>query len=289
MTNQSNQTCIFGLPEGGCPNLRHAGYDYCLEHLEYLTRVNVKILAFDIIVDELGVDSTEVHEKARFIDDLGADSLDTVELVMTFEEVFGLDISNEDAEKIQSVGNAVRYLTSRMLTKPRYVIHPTIDFSMIHKNIEGKLGNIHRILRQIIEGELFQDYFKHLQLATQDVESLFQLVIRNNWIDHVTTVPKFDKNRSLALSHIFFLCRTAIYHFTLEPKAINFQSYALDELKLYYQIQYAEEGDISYIRVSSSPRSGEHVKYPTFTFRSQEGVEGALTFITKFLSNVEAK
>ncbi|MDX2041127.1 MAG: acyl carrier protein [Acidobacteriota bacterium] len=63
-----------------------------------------------IIVDELGVDEAEVTDNARFIDDLGADSLDTVELVMRFEEEFGIEIPDEEAEKIQSVGDAFRYI-----------------------------------------------------------------------------------------------------------------------------------------------------------------------------------
>jgi acyl carrier protein len=63
-----------------------------------------------IIVDELGVDEGEVTESARFIDDLGADSLDTVELVMRFEEEFGIEIPDEEAEKIQSVGDAISYI-----------------------------------------------------------------------------------------------------------------------------------------------------------------------------------
>ena len=60
-----------------------------------------------IIVDELGVDEGEVTPNARFIDDLGADSLDTVELVMRFEEEFNSEIRDEDAEKIQSVRDAI--------------------------------------------------------------------------------------------------------------------------------------------------------------------------------------
>ena len=60
-----------------------------------------------IIVDELGVDENEVTPNARFIDDLGADSLDTVELVMRFEEEFGIEIPDEDAEKITRVKEAV--------------------------------------------------------------------------------------------------------------------------------------------------------------------------------------
>lgn len=63
-----------------------------------------------IIADELGVDESEVTPNARFIDDLGADSLDVVELVMKLEEEFGIDIPDEDAEKIVSVREAIEYI-----------------------------------------------------------------------------------------------------------------------------------------------------------------------------------
>ena len=63
-----------------------------------------------IIVEQLGVDEEEVTTEAHFVDDLGADSLDTVELVMAFEEEFGLEIPDEDAEKIARVKDAVDYL-----------------------------------------------------------------------------------------------------------------------------------------------------------------------------------
>ncbi|PON19805.1 acyl carrier protein [Candidatus Entotheonella serta] len=68
----------------------------------------------NIIAEQLGVDDAEVTETASFIDDLGADSLDTVELVMAFEEAFELEIPDEDAEEIQTVSDAVRYITSKM-------------------------------------------------------------------------------------------------------------------------------------------------------------------------------
>lgn len=64
----------------------------------------------EIIVEQLGVDPAEVAPQASFVNDLGADSLDTVELVMAFEEEFGLEIPDEEAEKIQSVGQAVDYI-----------------------------------------------------------------------------------------------------------------------------------------------------------------------------------
>ena len=67
-----------------------------------------------IIVDELGVDENEVTPNARFIDDLGADSLDTVELVMALEEEFETEIPDEDAEKITTVQQAVDYINSHL-------------------------------------------------------------------------------------------------------------------------------------------------------------------------------
>ena len=65
-----------------------------------------------IIIEQLGVDEEEVTPTASFVDDLGADSLDQVELVMALEEEFKLEISDEDAEKIHTVGDAVRYIQS---------------------------------------------------------------------------------------------------------------------------------------------------------------------------------
>jgi len=63
-----------------------------------------------IIVEQLGVDEAEVTPNASFVDDLGADSLDTVELVMAFEEAFDIEIPDEDAEKIRTVQDAVDYI-----------------------------------------------------------------------------------------------------------------------------------------------------------------------------------
>jgi acyl carrier protein len=65
-----------------------------------------------IIVEQLGVDEAEVTANASFVDDLGADSLDTVELVMAFEEAFEIEIPDEDAEKIRTVKDAVEYINA---------------------------------------------------------------------------------------------------------------------------------------------------------------------------------
>ena len=65
-----------------------------------------------IIVEQLGVDESEVTANASFVDDLGADSLDTVELVMAFEEAFSIEIPDEQAEKIRTVKDAIEYINS---------------------------------------------------------------------------------------------------------------------------------------------------------------------------------
>ena len=72
--------------------------------------MNIEQKVKDIIVQQLGVDAEKVKPEASFVEDLGADSLDTVELVMAFEEEFGVEIPDDAAEKIRTVGDAVTYL-----------------------------------------------------------------------------------------------------------------------------------------------------------------------------------
>jgi len=67
----------------------------------------------EIIVEQLGVNAEQVTPEASFIEDLGADSLDTVELVMAFEEEFGAEIPDEDAEKLRTVGDVIKYLKDK--------------------------------------------------------------------------------------------------------------------------------------------------------------------------------
>ena len=74
---------------------------------------NIKAKVKKIVADHLGVDEDKVTDEASFIDDLGADSLDTVELVMAFEEEFGSEISDSEAEKILTVGDAIKFIESK--------------------------------------------------------------------------------------------------------------------------------------------------------------------------------
>jgi acyl carrier protein len=79
-----------------------------------MTNEEIQSKVKQAIVDKLGVEESKVTTEASFINDLGADSLDTVELVMKFEEEFDIKIPDEDAEKIQTVGDAVSYIENKL-------------------------------------------------------------------------------------------------------------------------------------------------------------------------------
>lgn len=72
---------------------------------------DIAVRVKQLVSDNLGVDGAKINETSSFVDDLGADSLDTVELVMALEEEFGIEIPDEDAEKIQTVQDAISYVT----------------------------------------------------------------------------------------------------------------------------------------------------------------------------------
>lgn len=79
-----------------------------------MDRNEAKSKVIAIIVEQLGIEEADIKEESNFIDDLGADSLDTVELVMAFEEEFGLEIPDEEAEKITTVKEAIDHITAAL-------------------------------------------------------------------------------------------------------------------------------------------------------------------------------
>ena len=84
------------------------------KELEFLWRKStIEEKVKDIIVEQLGVNPEQVTPQAKFIEDLGADSLDTVELVMAFEEEFNVEVPDEEAEKLQTVGDVIKYIEDK--------------------------------------------------------------------------------------------------------------------------------------------------------------------------------
>ena len=78
-----------------------------------MTNQEIEAKVKEIVVTQLGVTAEQVTPEASFIDDLGADSLDTVEVVMAFEEAFGVEVPDEDAEKLRTVGDVIKYIEER--------------------------------------------------------------------------------------------------------------------------------------------------------------------------------
>lgn len=78
-----------------------------------MSDTNIESRVKEIIVEQLGVNADQVTPEAKFVEDLGADSLDTVELVMAFEEEFDVEVPDEEAEKLQAVGDVIKFIESQ--------------------------------------------------------------------------------------------------------------------------------------------------------------------------------
>lgn len=104
MTGIEDSLFFSGLPIG------LTGGNPTATQFTHMSEKSIQDRVKDIIVDQLGVNADQVTPEAKFVEDLGADSLDTVELVMAFEEEFGIEVPDEEAEKLQSVGDVVTYV-----------------------------------------------------------------------------------------------------------------------------------------------------------------------------------
>src|SRR6476659_2613761 len=100
-----------------CPDCpASAGFKCCATNTNrtnFMAEKSIEEKVKDIIVEQLGVNPEQVTPQASFIEDLGADSLDIVELVMAFEEEFGVEVPDEDAEKLQTVGDVIKYIEEK--------------------------------------------------------------------------------------------------------------------------------------------------------------------------------
>ena len=100
---------------GLSPALRDRTYPRAtnFNQINFMAEKSIEEKVKDIIVEQLGVNPEQVTPQASFIEDLGADSLDIVELVMAFEEEFGVEVPDEDAEKLQTVGDVIKYIEDK--------------------------------------------------------------------------------------------------------------------------------------------------------------------------------
>lgn len=102
---------FFGVAKSPRAKLITRNANYQLH--QHMSDKSIEDRVKDIIVDQLGVNADQVTPEAKFVEDLGADSLDTVELVMAFEEEFDIEVPDEEAEKLQSVADVISYITSQ--------------------------------------------------------------------------------------------------------------------------------------------------------------------------------
>jgi len=102
---------VFGVAKTVPPTLSSTNANYQPQQL--MSDKSIEDRVKDIIVDQLGVNADQVTPEAKFVEDLGADSLDTVELVMAFEEEFDIEVPDEEAEKLQAVGDVISFINSQ--------------------------------------------------------------------------------------------------------------------------------------------------------------------------------
>ena len=102
---------VFGVAKSGRQAISTSNSNH--QPLQLMSDKSIEARVKDIIVDQLGVNADQVTPEAKFVEDLGADSLDTVELVMAFEEEFDIEVPDEEAEKLQSVWDVISYITSQ--------------------------------------------------------------------------------------------------------------------------------------------------------------------------------
>jgi acyl carrier protein len=268
-------------------------YEFCRNHLEIRTRENVKSEVITIITDELGVDRSEVTDDARFVDHLGADSLDKVTIVLRFEESFNLWIPDKKADELVTVGAAVNHVIDVKLATGAYMQHPDTAAAAAADSRARKARHTERILKQIAWSRRFLEYYPPLELEADKVERLFQRVVRNDLITHVTPIPVGDDK--LTCLHVLLLGESKIYYFKFQCSTVRFEWAALNDLRFAYEMLLDEDKEISKVVVKSSSRderdkrghARENLRDSVFEFAGEEEIEGALEFLAKYLVNLE--
>lgn len=307
MPSGHQQQCAFiGADGKPCEDTVLRKDKFCIKHLEALTRDNVKNKIIDIVCQELGTDRTEVSVQSKFVEDLGADSLDKITLVVRMEEEFPLIIPDERADEMFTVGDLTQYVIDVLLAVRTFMPEPDIVTATITTNMARKAQHTERILNQILKSDLFQKYYEMLNLEPDKLGRIIHQVVRDDRIYNVTSIPEPPTERADCV-HVLLLGKAKIYYFKLQQGFMRFEWAALNDLRLTYEMFLNENTDVSKIIVKSSSRdmSGskrkiarssqkgthgcvrqESLRDATFKFEGNE-IGDALEFLAQYLTNIE--
>lgn len=299
--------CTFVSADGrACRDTAAFGYEFCEHHLWALTRENVKAAATELISRELRREHAEVTDGARFIEDLGADSLDTSSMVMAIEEVFGFNVPDHKADTLLTVGQAVEHVMDVLQANNTPMPYPDKGIVEAADRRALKSRQSERIQNQILRSELFRRYYELLGLEPERVEWLYRRTVRDERVYQVTSIPDTDgAGGRLNGVNVLFLGKDRIYHFDLRPDFLGFEWAALSDLMLTYEIHLGPEGEVSKVVVQTSSRdaaglaaragfrrrrgkggrAAESLRDATFEFEGDE-IEAAMEFLTRFLTNL---
>jgi acyl carrier protein len=271
-------TCQFE----GCQSFTLEGHDFCSEHLIVMTESNVMPAVKQIISEHLGVPYADIQPTSRIMANLGADSMDTIELVMAFEELLGEEISDQDAEKIITVNDLCNLVVERLVASGSYAINP-IDPNRAHVALTS---NVLKQIDTILGSAFFQNYLHHFKLVKESVIKLWREQIGVRWIEHVTTVPDYDDGGALVAAHVVVLTKTHLFYFKLQNLVIFTLSESLENMIISLSYEYDTEGQL--ISISTFARSthykeGDMVGPLRFSFSQGRGIQGATEFFAKYL------
>jgi acyl carrier protein len=269
-----------------CSNPAEESYDYCATHLLALTDLFVRECLYRTISDHLGVDRSKITPDSSFIDDLGADSLDTVELVMAFEEIFGYEIPDDVAETIVRVTDATSFIIKRLGEDSKFFT-TTIETDGLSTLIRAKTSNADRQIKVILGNSLFQEYVETFNLQIDALERLLKDQLHGKWIEHVTTVAEPQTGAPLQRAHIIILTRTQIFYYNLSKSSVTSFAEYLRDIQIGAEYSYDDRGNLDSITTFYRSASGMDQLGPNkrqFSFTETHGVTKAHEFLIKYMS-----
>lgn len=293
--------------ERRCGDRAQVPYEFCEHHLWLLTRANVKKRVADVVVDHLRCDLAEVVEGARFVEDLGADSLDKVELVMGMEDAFEFFIPDKKTDELGTVGQLVEHVMDVLMANNTPMPYADKAVMEAADARARRSQQSERIRNHIVRSDLFLRYYELLGLAPERVEWLYRRTVRDDRVYQVTPIPDSSGGRLNGVD-VLLLARDRIYHFDLRRDFLGFEWASLADLTLTYEISLGEGGGVNRVVVRCSSRDAlggrqtavrrdtgreeskgwQSLRDATFEFEGDE-VEGAMEFLSRFLINARGE